>query len=297
MNPKDPTRRFTRDDVTAIVVTFNSGHCAENLKNFLGKLKHIVIVDNGSNDGTALTLQRAIPNAKIIHNENNIGFGAANNIALRSIDTKFAFLLNPDCIASLNVLDHLLEVFFLYPDAAVLAPKILNGENKIEVNYRWVNSRWKSTGPSADGDCCVGFLSGAAMLFNMNAIKPLGFFDESFFLYYEDEDLCRRLFEQKKALIYCPGASIVHLGRGSVRGNNPTYYEFLRGYHHAQSKIIFKQKHEGRSKAAFLRVQMLFLAILSLPFRILAGQLRYLARTVGRIVGLIFFNNVSRHHN
>ncbi len=124
------------------------------------------------------------------------------------------------------------------------------------------------------------------MLLNMTVMRDVGFFDETFFLYYEDEDLCQRVFEAGKEIIVVPQVEITHLSRGSVKGSSPLRSEFIRGYHHAQSKLIFAGKHIGNAKAVSLRWKTLILALLTLIPRLLLPQPKYLARLIGRIAGL-----------
>jgi hypothetical protein len=127
------------------------------------------------------------------------------------------------------------------------------------------------------------------MLLNMAVMRDIGFFDERFFLYYEDEDLCRRVFSAKRQIIIAPEARFTHLSRGSVRGKHPLRAEFFRGYHHAQSKLIFEQKHHSTASANRLRWRTLSLALLTVIPRLLLPQPKYLARLFGRIIGLSQF--------
>ncbi|MEZ5701987.1 MAG: hypothetical protein R3E42_08550 [Burkholderiaceae bacterium] len=77
----------------------------------------------------------------------------------------------------------------------------------------------------------------------------MGYFDEHFFLYYEDDDLCLRLFNEHRPIVVQPSVKAVHHSRGSVRGANPWRSEYGRGFHHAQSKLIFAKKHQSGAKA------------------------------------------------
>ena len=124
------------------------------------------------------------------------------------------------------------------------------------------------------------------MLLNMKRMTEIGFFDETFFLYYEDEDLCQRIFLAGEQIVLVPHVEITHLSRGSVKGPNPLKSEFIRGYHHAQSKLVFERKYFGAKHARRLRISTLALALLALAPRLLLLQPRYLARLVGRIAGL-----------
>lgn len=279
----------TLADLTVIVVTYNSAHCIAALAPTLAALPHVTIVDNASNDGTADVAARAMPNALVLRNERNLGFGAANNLALRQVATSHALLLNPDCLPAEAFLRGLLAAAGEFPDAAIIAPHLIRRGGEVELSYRWPGKLWRSQGPAAEGPCCVGFVCGAAMLFNMAVMREIGFFDEDFFLYYEDEDLCQRVFDSRKAIVLVPGISVTHLSRSSVRGNSPLRAEFYRGYHHAQSKLIFTGKHLGASQAAQLRSKTLRLALLALAPRLLVPVPRYVARLFGRIRGLLDF--------
>lgn len=274
------------DDVTVVVVTYNSAHCIDGLAPTLAALPHVTIVDNASNDGTADAAAHAMPNALILRNQENRGFGAANNRALQQVKTPYALLLNPDCLPTPEFLAGLLAEAGQYPDAAIIAPHLIRRGGEVEVSYRWPGTHWRSRGPAAEGTCCVGFVCGAVMLLNMQVMREIGFFDEDFFLYYEDEDLCQRVFAKRKAILLAPHVTVTHLSRGSVRGNSPLRAEFYRGYHHAQSKLIFTAKHLDAARAARLRRKTLLLAIAALPPRLLAPVPRYVARLLGRICGL-----------
>ena len=278
--------RLDADNVTVVMVAYNSAHCLPGLSAGLQTMHKIIVVDNASDDDLQTQLSLTLPQASLLRNARNLGFGAANNRALAQVQTPYALLLNPDCLPTKEFLDGLLQAAADFPDAAILAPHLIRRNGTPEVSYRWPSTHWVSKGPKADGPCCVGFVCGAVMLLNMDVMKRVGFFDETFFLYYEDEDLCQRVFLAGQQIVVVPNVEITHLSRGSVKGPNPLKSEFIRGYHHAQSKLVFERKYFGAALSARLRWKTLFLALLTLTLRLLLPQPRYPARLLGRIVGL-----------
>ena len=277
---------FHADEVTVVVVSYNSAHCLPGLSGALSAVRHVIVVDNASDDDLQAQLRLSLPHASLILNERNLGFGAANNRALAQVRTPYAMLLNPDCLPTPGFLEGMLRAAENFPDAAIIAPHLIRRDGSPEVSYRWPATHWVSRGPKAEGPCCVGFVCGAVMLLNMDVMRRIGFFDETFFLYYEDEDLCQRVFLAGQQIVVVPEVEITHLSRGSVKGPNPLKSEFIRGYHHAQSKLVFERKYFGAALAARLRCKILLLALLTLVPRLLIPQPRYLARLTGRIVGL-----------
>lgn len=274
-------------DLTVIIVTYNSAHCMMELGQSLDGFPHIMVVDNNSDDDSIIQTKAHLPNALLVQNSRNLGFGAANNIGLKQVKTKFALLLNPDCEINIHSALKMMESALFFPSAAIVAPQLIGKNNALEINYRWLKTLWSSKGPGADGVCSVGFACGAALLLNMEAMKDIGFFDESFFLYYEDDDLCHRVFNAKKSIIINPDIRLLHSSRGSVRGKNPLKSEYIRGYHHAQSKILYAKKYISIEKARSVRLVTLSGAIFSFPFRLIAFSPKLIARQAGRIMGLI----------
>jgi GT2 family glycosyltransferase len=275
------------DEITVVIVTYNSAHCISTLSRSLSNLKNIIFVDNASEDKTIASINSFIPKAKIISLKKNIGFGAANNKALALVKTPYALLLNPDCELKEYFFQNLITSANKFEDAAIIAPHLINRNGSTEINYRWPTTYWKSNGDKADGPCCVGFVCGAVMLIKISEMQGIGFFDEEFFLYYEDDDLCQRVFAHKKQIILDPNLEAIHYSRGSVKGGNPLKHEFIRGFHHAQSKLLFEKKYFGESRYKHLKRKTLIFAILNLIPRLLIPYPRYLARLIGRIAGLL----------
>lgn len=276
MESANEKSKFGLEALTVIVVTFNSRHCIQNLVPTLANLPHVVIVDNASDDDTVDVVAHLMPRAEVLVNPNNLGFGAANNIALRNVTTPYALILNPDCVPGNDFFEAMMVVANVCPDAAIISPDLEQG-------------RPNPHALKADEICCIDNVSGAAMLFNMAVMREVGFFDERFFLYYEDTDLCRRTYSARKAIVFVPTIKLTHLARGSVRGKSLLKSEYLRGYHHAQSKLIYEEKHSDKRRVIGLRLQTLVLAVANLLIRALFPQPRYLARLWGRIHGLISY--------
>lgn len=276
--------------VTIVVVTYNSAHCLAMLSPLLSVCPNVLISDNGSDDATADKAQMLWSHVTVLAHGRNLGFGAANNRALDQVKTPFALLLNPDCEMTPQALLALLSSAEIFTDAALLAPQLMASEEKAEVNYRWPSAYWTSRGPAAEGPLCVGFVCGAVMLLRMERMALTGFFDERFFLYYEDDDLCLRLFQAKQPMVLCPDVKVLHRSRGSVRGRSPWRSEYLRGFHHAQSKLIFLNKHESLQAAQKLRRRLIWTTTLALPLRVILFSPKLVARMWGRLRGLLEWN-------
>lgn len=277
------------DRVTVIVVTFNSAHCIAPLAEGLRNAPHVVVVDNASADDTAAAVARELPQAQWLPQPSNLGFGAANNLGVARAATEFVLLLNPDCVLQTGAIEGLVAAADRFPDAAGIAPQLLDRGGQPDLSHRWRSDRWASRGPGAEGPACVGFATGACLLIRTDAMRRIGGFDEGFFLYYEDDDLCIRLQQQCGALVFEPAARVQHISRGSVGGPVRRQAEYLRGYHHIQSKFRFRAKHLGVSTALPRRLGYAAVAALEGVVRLLLLDTRRAWRCFGRVTGVLAY--------
>ena len=272
--------------LTVVVVTHHSAHCVAALAATVQSFPHVIVVDNASSDDTLARVARDIPHAQVIPLADNLGFGVANNRGLEQVRTPYALLLNPDCQIDRESAAVLVETAQAWPQAAIVAPQLRGADGAPELNYGWLRWHWASRGPRAEGPLCVGHACAAAWLLRCDRTDTPWRFDPGYFLYYEDEDLCARIFQAHELVLIEPAATAVHANRGSVRGKSPLRSEWLRGYHHSRSKIRFQSLYQGASVALAVRRKAMALGVLEVLARVALLNPRLLARSAGRWWGM-----------
>ncbi|MDP3319998.1 MAG: glycosyltransferase family 2 protein, partial [Bosea sp. (in: a-proteobacteria)] len=202
--------------ITAIVVAHDS---AEVLPACLSALAAesvpAIVVDNASTDASAVIARDM--GATVIASPRNEGYGRANNRGAAASTTPFVLIINPDVEIRPGAIAALLEAAERYPDAALFAPRVVEPSGRIFLQPRSLLSPPHLNRDGAmvipEGDACLPFLSGACLLIRRDIFLALGGFDPAIFLFYEDDDLCRRLRDAGHALVHVHAAEAGH-GRG-----------------------------------------------------------------------------------
>lgn len=217
----------------------------------VARARAVVVVDNASDDGSAVAARTALPSTIIVSNPVNQGFGRANNRGAALAETEFVLFINPDAVLEAGALEALVAAADRYPEAALLAPAILTPEGERIATHNVglfdQNRMGGKTRTLPEGDMCADFLSGALLLVRTQAFRAVGGFDPNIFLYYEDDDLCLRLRKAGFALVQVPAAAARHLGGQS---SPPTPEVVQRKYWHmAWSRLYLEAKHRGAAAA------------------------------------------------
>jgi N-acetylglucosaminyl-diphospho-decaprenol L-rhamnosyltransferase len=231
-------------EITAIVVSFDS---AAVLPACLAALAAegvpAIVVDNASGDGSAEIAERA--GATVLRNARNEGYGRGNNRGVRAATTPFVLIVNPDLEIAPGAVAALLAAAEAYPDAAALAPRIVEPSGRVFLQPRsllsppHLNLAGRMVLP--EGDACLPFLSGACLLLRREVFLGLGGFDPAIFLFYEDDDLCRRLRDRGHALVHVDAASARH-GRGRSTAPSPQR-RFTARWHLAWSEYHVRRAY------------------------------------------------------
>jgi len=252
---------MSNPNVTTIVVNWKlkerTAQCLHSLEQSEYPC-HILVVDNGSGDGSIEYIQERFPAVETLALPANLGFGRACNVAIRramqQTDCEFIFLLNNDAVIHPLALGRLVEMAQKNPQAGVLGPKIYyqdqsDGSSSYRIWYAGARQRWgilaaADTGRGQvdhgqfDQTRQVDYVFGAAMLIRRSMLERIGLFDESFFLYLEDLDVCIRARQAGFSLLFVPQARAWHVGFAST-SQNPA----LRRYHYIRSTVLFLRKH------------------------------------------------------
>jgi N-acetylglucosaminyl-diphospho-decaprenol L-rhamnosyltransferase len=203
----------------------------------------VIVVDNASTDDSA-SLAEAL-GAQVIRNSRNEGYGRANNMGARAAQTDFLLICNPDAVPQEGALAKLLEAAVLYPDSGLYAPQIVEPDGRLFFQHQSYLSKVLKNPHHVkslpEGDCCVPFLSGACFLIRRDLFLEMDGFDEQIFLFYEDDDLCRRLMDNGHAPIHVHGAIACH-GRGQSSLDEKGRIYRSR-WHQAWSKVYIARKY------------------------------------------------------
>jgi len=269
--------------LSVILVNFNDrphlAACLESVAATLGSIPNeILLVDNASTDGSVDVVAAAFPSVRLIRNATNSGFGAANNRAVRESSGEFLLFLNTDTVLQSGAVAALLEVLHSDPNAAAAGPLLFPGPGRVQVSFgnrvdflgqlgqKFVlNAFYKKTLTRESRIREAGWLSAACLLCRRSAFEEVGGFDERFFIYFEDIDLCRRMKASGWRLLFVPRARVFHEG-GATTG--PRLASSRLEYR--KSQVAFYTKHASRGSLRLLRVYL----HLSLRLKKIAGRFR-----------------------
>ncbi len=261
-------------DTGAVVVNYNAGaalaDCVASLQSC--GVGQIVVVDNGSVDGSLSALAAAGRAVRIERAETNLGYGRALNRGVALISAPFVLVVNPDVVLEADAVEVLASQLASQADVAVAGPLIRDrrglpypsartfpsfsmGAGHALAGLFWPNNRWTkryrgsvAPGVGADGAAReVDWVSGACALVRREAFDSVGGFDEGYFMYVEDLDLCWRLRRAGWRVLYVPAAAVRHL-QGLSAAAHP--YRMLFAHH--RSALRFARKSLVGPKSALL---------------------------------------------
>jgi len=274
-----------RADISVIIVSFNTRDllrdCLQTLFQHQGGLKvQTIVVDNASEDGSADMVAAEFPDVVLIRSSTNLGFGPANNRGFEQATGRYIVLLNSDAFIGEDTLKHSVERMDAEPDVGLAGGRLVGREGEWQpsarmfpsllnelltisgLSARWPRSRffgrvdrtWADPLEPAD----VDWVPGAYSIIRAAVLDQTGHFDERFFLYFEEVDLCQRIKAAGYRVVYWPEIHVVHIGGESSRtikrlsfsgsGSQLTLWRM-------RSQALYYRKHHGRL-GAWLSMQL-----------------------------------------
>lgn len=264
----------------------------------------ILVVDNASQDGSVAMIQEKFPEVNLIVNTQNKGFAAANNQALKLAQGRYIACINPDTIMQEDTFSTLIDFFKTHPAAGILGCKILNPDGTLQLACRrsiptpWVAftkisglsqffpqsrlfGRYNLTYLNPDETYEVEAISGSFMLFRQEALNQVGFFDETWFMYGEDLDLCYRFRQAGWKIYYVPATKIIHFKGESSKQSD---FDTIRLFYQAMRLFVGKY-HKSRL--------LQFVLILAISLRAGVQFIRHFLQSITVPLVDLFFLNLS----
>jgi len=255
-----------------------------------------IVVDNASTDGSVEMLRTEFPNARVIENKANVGFGRANNQALASAQGRYLFLLNPDTKLSPDTLQTIFDYAEANSRVGIIGPKLFYGDGTLQSSRRrfptlataflestklqqWfpgngVLARYYMRDTSDDATQQVDWVNGSVMFVRREVYDQVGGFDEGFFMYSEELDWCYRAKHAGWQIVYLPTAQVTH-----YEGKSSEQAAARRDIHFNSSKVRFFRKYHGAFVAEILRAFLLLTFVYQMAeesFKWLLGHKREL---------------------
>ena len=264
-------------DITVIIVNYKVKEYIANLLSSISKARQglklqIIVVDNASGDQSVEYLSERFPEVTYIANEENLGFGKANNQAIKIAEGTYTLIINPDTVVSEDTFTTLIDHMQEHPECGAAGCKILNPDGSFAPESRrsvptiWsafsrvlglnslfpksklfnqYNMSWLDENEQAE----IPVLSGSFMFWRTGVLQQLGGFDERFFMYGEDIDLCYRIQDTGKTIHYVPGTSIIHYKGESTRKGDLKYIWIFN-----KALLQFFDKHHSSKYSFFFKV-------------------------------------------
>jgi len=231
-------------NLSVVIVTLKSEKIIHQCINSINQNIPIIVVEHSDNKNFKEELEQKYKNLKCILSKSNLGMGTGNNIGIKDANTEYVLILNPDVILEKNTIEELFLASKNLKEYTILAPLEKNFANYGMTNNKILN---KNLG---DAPFKVDFVDGFAMVIKKNFFKEK-YFDENFFMYLENNDLCKRVISQGGSIYVVPRSRINHLAARTVDQKFEYEIELSRNWHWIWSKFYFSKKHFGFFKAFY----------------------------------------------
>jgi len=237
---------ISRQTLTVVIVTFKSDLVIDDCIQSISDQINIIVVDNSNDEIFKKYLEDKYNNVKCILSSENLGMGPGNNLGLKYVKTDFAMILNPDVILEKNTIQEIINESKKINSFAMLAPL---SDNKKYPNYKI--DKKKPSDLNRVNHFKVTSIDGYAMILNLKRLnqyetfKDNKYFDENFFMYLENDDLCKRLNKKSENIFVIQKAKIKHLGAKAVNEKYAYEVELSRNWHWMWSKFYYNKKHFG----------------------------------------------------
>jgi len=254
--------------VSAVVVNYNAGPALDRCMASLAQnsVTDIVVVDNGSTDDSLEQLQSVEPAVRLVRSPRNVGYGSGVNIGARLVQREFLFVCNPDLVVEPGAIERLVEALDEHRRAAVAGPMLKEPDGSVYPSGRsfpglgdalghgfaglfWRDNPWtrryRLLGEGQHRARDADWVSGACFLARRDAFEAVGGFDEAYFMYVEDVDLCWRLHRAGWGIRYEPAARVIH-EQGRSTSRSP--YRMLVAHHRSILRFALRST-EGPQRA------------------------------------------------
>lgn len=281
-----------------VIISYNTKSdleaCLISVREKLGEVT-TVVVDNGSSDGSQEMVRDKFPWVRLVENVGNLGYASACNLGIKATSEPYVFILNSDVKFLEDGLEKIIDYLDSHPDVGSLGPMVLNNDGTTQMSCRrfpsimetiahgflgdvWPNNPFTTSYQMKDipreEPCPADWVSGAAMLLRRDAVEKVGGFDEAYFMYVEDVDLCWQMKQAGFAVIYHPDFRLVHhIGRASRQESLRMLY-----HHHRSMYIFFRKRHRGLKGLALLPpviaglVVRVIMSLIMREYRVFAKQ-------------------------
>jgi hypothetical protein len=268
---RDSLKEDPQKDLSVIIVNWNTKDllvaCLDSLSTQKSICKiEVIVVDNASNDGSAEIVNEKYPHFIVIQNTTNLGFGKANNIGIKQSRGRYICLLNSDVRAMPDCLHSLVDFMEQNKSIGISGPLILSPDMTVQDTCRKLPTLWNNVCdllylnklfPKSDalsGEHMMFFdhrsirkvegLAGCCLMIRKDALNQVGLFDEQFFIYFEETDLCKRFGHAGWDIVFFPNASIIHY-HGASSAKDPERFNIEQ----MKSQMKYWKKHHSKIAA------------------------------------------------
>jgi N-acetylglucosaminyl-diphospho-decaprenol L-rhamnosyltransferase len=259
----------TMTDLSIIIVNYNGLELTRNCLLSIAKIEiaclyEIILVDNASTDDSVARIAVEFPQIKMIASTENKGFGYANNVGAREAKGRYLFFLNNDTLLTTDFLSPAVAYLDVHAVVGILGPKLLNADGTFQLSagrlpgiaremkdkiLYFLDRRSKNVRKHLEQRYssmqAVEWVTGAALFIRASVFTYLDGFDEHFFMFFEDKDLCKRCLDHSMQIIYHPQLSLIHLRGGSVNEHTRSlvsqYYRQSQNYYYQKHRSSFEQ--------------------------------------------------------